>query len=136
MNWKKFKEDYVFGSPLDLKKLFPNYFNKWVLRSGSILMFCLLLLTSASTGGKLSGEYFICSESSQGCYLDHQFISPGDCYGDCPNALVSNFSSNMIFLLLLTLLFNAFVYFLRTNRLIPVSDPVELKKWNERFGGE
>jgi len=149
MNWKTFFKEFVVGSPYDLKKLFPDYFNLLIIRAGSVFLLFLLLFTSYSNDWNFTFNYFDCPDDVDGCLIpqntkigvgsDGVILSPygdvmlvgGECYGNCPNGLARNFARNMLFTLLFILCLNHLSFIGRTGKYYPKPDPTQLKKWKK-----
>ena len=90
MRWiKKVNESMSF---LTLERLFPGYvFNKWVFRSG-VLLILLLALTSLYLDG-FGGEYVVCKNKGYDSGLGVYCPEAGFVHGDKPSVLTRDFSS-------------------------------------------
>lgn len=121
-------------SPLDLNKLFPDYFNKNIFRGVIILMICLFVFTIYSNDWEYKFNYSYCpADSFSGCLLelesgDFITLAPDSYYGKLPNIHAQKFNSRSYSLIFFGFIINHLLYYFKTGNFKPKIDKKNVKK--------
>lgn len=137
INWKKY-----FGrnkkSPLDIKVLFPGYFNMWIFRGVIIFMLVFTFFVYQSNDFNLRFKYVICPEDSRGpCEFYNNsedllaepiIMQPGEIIGKAPNFWAKTYNKFSLLFVLIGFLINHLFYWRKTGNF---KIPVNKEKWKK-----
>lgn len=134
--WSRLKEaDQKLADSINVTKMYPGYFNKYVFRVAVWCVFALAFYALYSTGFDFSNHLYVtcpsnsvtpcaynhysegCYEGVPGCSPEYTItLVPGDSFGTPPPDIVKNFSSYALLIILAGFVANHIIYKRKNKR--------------------